>query len=111
MIYIYFPQSSDLGVSASYLRYLCETLPPTLQTWELKNEIVVPSTKARQCCYVDILESKFVKKANVFVSHAYSYLVADTIEVMLRYEDSHPGSDAVQALHDLICQLAEARCA
>jgi hypothetical protein len=33
-----------------------------------------------------------VGKANVFVSHAYSYALADSIEVMLRYEETHPGS-------------------
>ena len=31
-------------------------------------------------------------RSNVFVSHAYSYDLEDSIEAMLRYEETHPGS-------------------
>ena len=91
-IVLFISQSSSLGVSAAFLRNFMQIQSPTLVTWQLKESIVVPATSARKCPYVNILDSHFVGKATVFVSHAYSYLVADTFEVMLRYEESHPNS-------------------
>ena len=64
--------------------------PPELVTSQLKESVVVPATSARKCPYVRILDPRFVGKATVFVSHAYSYVVADTFEVMLRYAETHP---------------------
>ena len=59
--------------------------PPELVTWQLKESVVVPATSARKCPYLRILDPRFVGKATVFVSHAYSYVVADTFEVTYHY--------------------------
>ena len=53
---------------------------------------MVPATLSLRCPFVEILDPKWVDEATVFVSHAYSYRVADSFEVMLRYEESHGGS-------------------
>ena len=91
--------TKSLGVNAVYLRALLKQCPPDMTTSEMKRKIVVPATMQQQCTLVDHLLSLqgplhdgSVGPATVFVSHAYSYLVRDTIEVMLAYEEEHPNS-------------------
>ena len=59
---------------------------------QVKNLLVMPQTKALRRPLVEVLADQFTGPATVFVSHAYSYDVLDSIEVMLRYEEAHPGS-------------------
>lgn len=88
------PQSSELGVNALFLRQLLEdkAISKGLKTWQLKQEVVLPRTQAKRCALVKVLDAQYTGRATVFVSHAYSYAVEDSIEVMLRYEESHPNS-------------------
>jgi len=48
-------------------------------------------TKETQSSLVETLPAEYASKATVFVSHAYSYQIADVFEVILSYEASHPG--------------------
>jgi tetratricopeptide (TPR) repeat protein len=63
-----------------------------MKTWQLKKQFTIVATAADKCPLVEILKPEYVGQANVFVSHAYSYDLRDSIECMLRYEEEHPGS-------------------
>jgi len=85
--------SSRLGVTASFLEhFLNHHMKPEMKTWELKSYIVHEATASRKCPLVEVLDPRFVATATVFVSHAYSYKVQDTIDAILRYEKAHPGN-------------------
>ena len=62
-----------------------------MMTYSLKPEFTLPRTSGFQGPLVEALDPKYVGQATVFVSHAYKYKVADSIECMLRYEEEHPG--------------------
>jgi len=63
-----------------------------MKTWQVKEKFTLRVTATSKCPLVEILKPEYVGKANLFVSHAYSYDLEDSIEVMLRYEETHPGS-------------------
>ena len=69
-------QSSPLGVSAAFLHHFLATHDPNMLTSALKDQVVLLETQTTRCCYVEHVDPKWVAKANVFVSHAYSYKVA-----------------------------------
>ena len=86
-------QSSKLGVSAAYLRhFLQHHHKEGMKTWQLKEGFVLASTAQQRCPLVETLGPEFVGPATVFTSHAYQNAVEDTFNVMLRYEQIHPGS-------------------
>ena len=61
-------------------------------TSEVCNGLIKPRTEEKQCAYVDTLPSDLVADATVFVSHAWRYDLADSVDVMEQYEAEHPGS-------------------
>jgi hypothetical protein len=63
-----------------------------MKTWQLKAQFVMPRTRAGRRILVEVLDAQYVGQSTVFVSHAYGYNVRDSFEVMLRYEETHPGS-------------------
>ena len=63
-----------------------------MKTWQLNNAFTLAATAKHKCPLVEILEPKHVERANVFVSHAYSYSLRDSVEVMLQHSDRNPGS-------------------
>ena len=84
--------SSPKGVNAKFLLHFRFHMSRGMKTWQVKKEFTLRATAASKCPLVEILKPEYVGKANVFVSHAYSYALADSVEVMLRYEETHPGS-------------------
>ena len=86
-------KSSTLGVTADFLRWLKKmVLEAGMTTSQLNKLFVKPSTKEQGCALVEMLHERFVGPATTFTSHAYGYLASDTVEVMLRYEEDHPGT-------------------
>jgi len=63
-----------------------------MKSRQLKREFTLLVTAADKCALVEVLKPEYIARANVFVSHAYSYDVRDSIECMLRYNRDHPGS-------------------
>ena len=59
----------------------------------------VPQTQTTQSAVIDLYRDKidpsgspYFAPANVFVSHAWKYLITDVLSVMEQYEQSHPGT-------------------
>ena len=85
--------SSRKGVTAKFLIHFLKTHVSTgMETWQLKQQFTLEATATHKCALVEVLKPEYVGTADVFVSHAYSYLLEDSIECMLRYEETHPGS-------------------
>ncbi|XP_063723102.1 uncharacterized protein LOC134851102 [Symsagittifera roscoffensis] len=84
------------GVSSAFLQnFLSKTLTDKcLTTSEALTKNILPETKKQQCAYVTLYaKSKnsagvpFVSTANVFVSHAWKYKLADLIQTCLDYAE------------------------
>jgi len=84
--------SSKLGVTAPFLHhFLAEHTFSGMKTWQLKEAFTLTATASRKSPLVECLNPTYVDKATVFVSHAYSYDLRDSIEVMLRHAKRNPG--------------------
>ncbi|EGD78412.1 mbre TPR repeat protein [Salpingoeca rosetta] len=95
------------GVSPAGLRQFLADLkaahPDTYQemtTKEACDSVVIPRTKAKQCAYVDVMDSQHVgRKATVFVSHAWRYKIVDVIGTLLEFageQGEDDGEDEAQ---------------
>ncbi|EGD78506.1 mbre TPR repeat protein [Salpingoeca rosetta] len=95
------------GVSPAGLRQFLADLkaahPDTYQkmtTKEACDSVVIPRTKAKQCAYVDVMDSQHVgRKATVFVSHAWRYKIVDVIGTLLEFageQGEDDGEDKAQ---------------
>ena len=86
--------STPKGVSCEFLKqFLSKTMKnKSITTTQALTEIVLPATKAKKCAYYSLIESNkdsqgepLVGPANVFVSHAWRYKLADLITCCLEH--------------------------
>jgi len=96
------PHGVPRGISASFLveHVMRHPLydPANTTTYALQKSVVLPATAEGKCLYVDLFDGATdssgrpsIGPANVFVSHAWAYIVHTTsFEVMLRYAATHP---------------------
>ena len=90
-------QPPPLGVSLRLMQQLLKEAEEAslTNTTDICNKIVKPKTFGRKCAYVDLLREQHpddIKAATVFISHAWKYDLADSVDVMEQYEAKHPNS-------------------
>lgn len=68
-------------------------------THHVVHDIIIKETAQHKCAYVDYLPGKtdakgapYIGLATVYVSHAWKYLFADTIDVLEQYAREHPNT-------------------
>ena len=88
------PSTRPQGVRFKVLRDLLQEAQGLglSSTTEVCNGLIKPRTEEQKCAYVDTLPADAVADATVFVSHAWRYDLADSIDVMEQHEKEHPGS-------------------
>jgi len=63
-------------------------------TSEICYNVIKPQTEANKCALVDQIpdgnDDKLVAPATCFVSHAWSYNLEDSVDVMRQFEEEHP---------------------
>ena len=88
------PSTRPQGVRFKVLRDLLQEAQGLglSSTTEVCNGLIKPRTEEQKCAYVDTLPADAVADATVFISHAWRYDLADSVDVMEQYEAEHPGS-------------------
>ncbi|EGD76734.1 hypothetical protein PTSG_08085 [Salpingoeca rosetta] len=95
------PGIDSRGVSAAFLKRFLNGLKAQqgaskfaeLTTRDARDLVVLPRTKARQCAYVELVADESpsdVGPANIFVSHAWRYKIADVLGALIQYAEDRP---------------------
>eukprot|EP00049_Salpingoeca_infusionum_P013099 m.245076 g.245076 ORF g.245076 m.245076 type:complete len:694 (+) comp15357_c3_seq2:259-2340(+) len=61
-------------------------------TTEVCNGFVKPLTESNQCAYIETIDASFVGPATCFISHAWKYDLADSVDVMRQVEAEKPNT-------------------
>eukprot|EP00049_Salpingoeca_infusionum_P000128 m.37472 g.37472 ORF g.37472 m.37472 type:complete len:480 (+) comp10098_c0_seq1:127-1566(+) len=84
------PKGVRLGVMRSILEQASKLGART--TTEVCQQLIIPATEASKKPYIELLDASDVGNATVFISHAWKYPLAHSVNVMEQYEQDHPNS-------------------
>ncbi|KAF5833288.1 hypothetical protein DUNSADRAFT_10453 [Dunaliella salina] len=77
---------TECGIRMSWLvswaRTVEQELGPDASTADVCAKLVIPSTRARKCRFVDIMESEHVGPPKYFISHTWSWRFATLVDVL-----------------------------
>uniref|UniRef100_A0A7S2R895 EF-hand domain-containing protein n=1 Tax=Mucochytrium quahogii TaxID=96639 RepID=A0A7S2R895_9STRA len=93
------------GVQLSWVEKFAENQVPKEYSTKDVCDLVKELTKDKACAFVDTLDSQFTSdRANLFVSHAWSYLFHDTVSALLHKARSQKvDPDSVFIWFDVLC--------